>query len=134
MQRRLFEYAIPEQRSRLLQMWQICPENSTLSIAEAMEGGHTQGLGTPFARTSPNHTPQPPHLYDDEMCDQPQDENNDDAHHYAEPYMVSGYEDLVHKDHELSAHATMSLTVEPTTGAPYKIANDPVYVKKHRLL
>ncbi|KAI9041553.1 uncharacterized protein KD926_006791, partial [Aspergillus affinis] len=127
MQRLLFEYAIPEQRSRLIQMWQIYPANCTPSIAEAMAGGQTQGLETPFARTTPNHTPQSHHLYDDEICDQPPGENNDDGHHYAEPYMVSGYEDYAQKDHEFSANAIMSLTVEPTTGTPYKIANDPVY-------
>ena len=126
MQRQLFEYAMPDQRARLLQMWQICPASS-LSIAEPMEGGHSRNLADRFTRTAPNQKMQPSHLYDIEMCDQIQGDNNDDGHRYAEPYMISGYDDIAQKDCEQRAHAIMSLTVEPTTGAPYKIANDPVY-------
>lgn len=127
MQRRLFEYAMPDQRSRLLQMWQICPANSSRSVDETMEGCHAQNLANRCTRPTPNQTMQLSHPYDVEMCDHFRHENEDDGQSYAEPYMISGYDDTAQKSRELSAHATMSLTIEPTTGAPYKVANDPVY-------
>lgn len=125
MQRQLFEYAMPDQRSRLLQMWQICPASS-LSITEGMEGGKAQSMDTRVSQTMPNQTAQLSHLHDVEMCDQSLYDTNE-SQHYAEPYMVAGYEDSAQKDCGLPTRTFMSLTVEPTTGAPYKVANDPIY-------
>ncbi|KAJ9213320.1 hypothetical protein DTO166G4_5127 [Paecilomyces variotii] len=44
----------------------------------------------------------------------------------AEPYIMSGYEALARREYELSSMKT-SLPEEPTTGAPYNPAYDPVY-------
>lgn len=113
----LFERAVPEQKSRLIQIWQICPETNQAT-------GLHQFLGN-----------QPQQQHENvpmEDCEMDMGENftqND-----AEPYMVSGYEMLAQRDYERSAQQSPTETNnkggppnEPTTGAPYKIANDPIY-------
>jgi len=62
-----------------------------------------------------------------------QDEDEDeDGQQYAEPYMASGYEALAQRDYELSGRKSYqtSLPSEPTTGAPYRLASDPIYESK----
>lgn len=108
----LFEHAVPEQKSRLVQIWQICPE------------------------TNQRPTPHQPHAnvsvedHDMDGMDMAQEKDSDeDGHQYAEPYMVSGYEVLARRDYELSAQKDNATSPrdEPTTGAPYRLASDPIY-------
>lgn len=106
----LFEHAIPEQKSRLIQIWQICPETNQQQKYE--------------------NTP----MEDCEMDGVVQEKFNDSDGQYAEPYMASGYELLAQRDYERSAQKAITEfghqgcpPNEPTTGAPYKIANDPIY-------
>ncbi|KAL2828637.1 hypothetical protein BDW59DRAFT_159439 [Aspergillus cavernicola] len=102
----LFANAMPEQQSRLIQMWQICPEPS------ASAPGFTQSTQIAFAK-------------DSDMCDSSQEQGSSDhAHQGAEPYMLSGYELVAH---ESSAHQAAPMTNEPTTGSPYRPSSDPVY-------
>ncbi|KAL4783469.1 hypothetical protein BJX76DRAFT_329739 [Aspergillus varians] len=102
----LFRNAVPEQQSRLIQMWQICPEPSK----GAQE--FTQLTQTVFTK-------------DLEMCDSTQEPiNGDNAHYFAEPYMLAGY-DLVVRDSE--GHQVAPPANEPTTGSPYRLSSDPIY-------
>lgn len=59
----------------------------------------------------------------------PEENSDEDGHQYAEPYMISGYEVLARRDYELSAQKdnATSRRNEPTTGAPYRLASDPIY-------
>ncbi|KAI9923529.1 hypothetical protein MW887_008595 [Aspergillus wentii] len=128
----LFANAAPEQRSRLIQMWQICPETSKTDSFGAMDriinesSYQWDGLSR-----------------DMEMDDLSQDKRNGDDHdgqQYAEPYMASGYELLAQRDYEISSgkavavagfnNDSSSLPNEPSTGSPYKVANDPIYQSK----
>lgn len=116
----LFEGAIPEQKSRLIQMWQICPET-------ADPVPHT---GKPAAGTCFFNSPYRASVEDHDMDDMVQDKDSDqDGQQYAEPYMVSGYEFLAQRDYEISSRQA-SLPSEPTTGAPYRLASDPIYQSK----
>ncbi|KAL4949717.1 hypothetical protein BDW69DRAFT_173782 [Aspergillus filifer] len=96
----LFTQARPEQKSRLIQMWQICsePSKSVLGISELF-GNY-------------------------EMCGSIQPESGDDMHGSAEPYILAGY-DLGAQDPKPEHIAR--LTNEPTTGYPYRQSSDPVY-------
>ncbi|KAE8319601.1 hypothetical protein BDV41DRAFT_155749 [Aspergillus transmontanensis] len=96
-QLQLFENAMPEQRLRLIQIWQIFPESRDASSDPGMKRVMHDGG------------------------------NNSDGNQYAEPYMISGYEVLAQRDYELSASKNASVVNEPTTGSPYKLANDPIY-------
>lgn len=132
----LFENALPEQRSRLIQIWQICPEPSGASSdprterasqsifeleADASCAGKSNANG-------PDHSAQTMYTDDLEMCDSVHDRNNDDeGHQYAEPYMISGYEILVQRDYKHSTDKLAPVVNEPTTGSPYKLASDPIY-------
>lgn len=84
----LFENADAEQRERLIQTWQLYSQIGCEASAPTQD----------FAMT------------DSAMDDS--DENT-----YAEPYMVSGYEN----------NNQVSLPKEPTTGEPYVGSKDPVY-------
>lgn len=96
-----------EQQSRLIQMWQIYPE----SLSQ-ISHGLTQPAEAGFAEEL-------------EMCDLNQDSNNDgNANHTAEPYMVAGY-DLAF--HDSRNHRAATPVNEPTTGFPYRVASDPIY-------
>ena len=95
----LFERAIPEQKSRLIQMWQICPERGPTAPA-------------PQAASA--------NMEDHDMNDMAQEDDSEQQ--YAEPYMLSGYEILAQRDYELSTRKA-----EPTTGSLYKLASDPIY-------
>lgn len=108
----LFEHAIPEQKSRLVQIWQICSETNQVSTPHQ-----------PYANISMEDHDM------DGMDMAPEEDNDEDGHQYAESYMISGYEVLARRDYELSAQKdnTTSRRNEPTTGAPYRIASDPIY-------
>lgn len=106
----LFENAIPEQKSRLIQIWQICPETNK-----------QQQCGNTF-------------MEDSDMDSIVQDKGRDSDGQYAEPYMVSGYEILAQRDYDRSAQKAITEfghqecpPNEPSTGAPYKQANDPIF-------
>lgn len=118
----LFEGAIPEQKSRLVQMWQICPETADRDPAP----------GTCFLDDQYQYHDNA-FVGDHDMDDMVQDGNEDeDRQQYAEPYMASGYEALARRDYEISGrkgHQT-SPPSEPTTGAPYRLASDPIYQSK----
>ena len=118
----LFEGAIPEQKSRLIQMWQICPETAERDPAPGtcFLNDQYQYHGNAF-------------MEDHDMDEMAQDGNGDeDGQQYAEPYMVSGYEVLAQRDYELSGRKgyQTSTPSEPTTGAPYRLASDPIYQSK----
>ncbi|KAL4868746.1 hypothetical protein BDV12DRAFT_168915 [Aspergillus spectabilis] len=101
----LFANAIPEQQSRLIQMWQICPEprKSAQSFTE-------------LPRTAP--------ATDLEMYDSEESNKGANADQFAEPYMLSGY-GLVARDSEV--HPVARPANEPTTGSPYRLSSDPIY-------
>ena len=114
----LFERAMPEQKSRLVQIWQICPETNQAT-------GLHQFLGDQQQQEQRENSP----MEDYEMDMTQEDSGGSSVQHDAEPYMVSGYEMLAQRDYELSAQQSHQECPpnEPTTGAPYKIANDPIY-------
>lgn len=87
----LFEHADAEQRERLIQTWQLYSQFGT----------ETSGLSQDSA------------MHDSAM------EDGGDAHEYAEPYMVSGYQAV--------ANQASHLPNEPTTGESYSLSKDPVY-------
>ncbi|KAF7597404.1 hypothetical protein BBP40_003651 [Aspergillus hancockii] len=132
-QLRLFENAMPEQRSRLIQIWQIYPESSGVSNKlreyQSTTNMHAGALGVDMTSHSGSNQPAQMTYSDDfEMCDQVREGSiDDDGLQYAEPYMVSGYEILAQRDYELSADKIAPSVNEPTTGSPYKLANDPIY-------
>lgn len=118
----LFERAMPEQKSRLIQIWQICPETNQAT-----------GLHQFFGNQQQQQQQQQHENVSMEDCemDITQEENGEND---AEPYMVSGYEMLAQRDYERSAQQSCAENShqgcqpnEPTTGVPYKIANDPIY-------
>ncbi|KAL2864545.1 uncharacterized protein BJX67DRAFT_360788 [Aspergillus lucknowensis] len=99
----LFANAMPEQQSRLIQMWQICPE----------PGAGARG-GLQVSQVASTN--------DLEMDDLASE--RDSAHGFAEPYMLSGY-DLIAG--ESRARRVAPLANEPTTGSPYNLSRDPIY-------
>ncbi|KAE8376857.1 hypothetical protein BDV26DRAFT_282352 [Aspergillus bertholletiae] len=133
-QLQLFENALPEQRSRLIQIWKIFPESSDASSDPKMEGvkQSNSGLGaysSGRAAINAGGSNQSIHYTGDmDISDSMHDGNNDDdGHQYAEPYMISGYEVLAQRDYDLSAGKLAPVMNEPTTGSPYRLANDPIY-------
>jgi hypothetical protein len=131
-QLQLFENAMPEQRSRLIQIWQIFPEpggvsNNLRDRSKPEMYAYLSGVNVGNS-SSPNQPAQTTYSADLEMCDPVhQGGIDDDGQQYAEPYMASGYEILAKRDYELSADKTLSIVNEPTTGSPYNLANDPIY-------
>ncbi|KAI3061527.1 hypothetical protein CBS147353_9916 [Aspergillus niger] len=130
-QTELFEHAIPEQQSRLIQMWQISPEHSYAATGHASE---TRLLNQERSNVASavGHAPTPLDWAatggDREMCDVPdRNENGDDGHLYAEPYMVTGYEAIAQERNGVPAAQPAHLVAEPTTGSPYKLSSDPIY-------
>ncbi|ODM22215.1 hypothetical protein SI65_03061 [Aspergillus cristatus] len=118
----LFEGAIPEQKSRLIQMWQICPDTAERGPA----------TGTCFLNDQYQYHVNT-FVEDHDMDGMAQDEDEDeDGQQYAEPYMASGYEALAQRDYELSGRKSYQTSPpsEPTTGAPYRLASDPIYESK----
>ncbi|PWY76344.1 hypothetical protein BO94DRAFT_197308 [Aspergillus sclerotioniger CBS 115572] len=135
-QMELFEHAMPEQQSRLIQIWQISSEHSYATTSSVV-GRNQSDLGTadvastvaivstPFGWTTRSG--------DREMCDVPvRSESEDDVHQYAEPYMVTGYETMPQRSNGLSASQPTHIVAEPTTGSPYKLASDPIYYAQGR--
>ncbi|KAJ0420709.1 hypothetical protein BJY00DRAFT_301439 [Aspergillus carlsbadensis] len=96
----LFANAMSEQQSRLVQMWQICPEPSKNAPGSSQQG---QSI---FA----NQT---------YMQGSAQGQNRSDTMHgQAEPYMLSGY--------DLNGQVAPPAN-EPSTGSPYRLSSDPIY-------
>jgi hypothetical protein len=85
----LFENADSEQKERLIQTWQLYSRIGCENNAPVQDFG---------------------------MADSAMDDS--DGNTYAEPYMVSGYENNTNQ---------VSLPKEPTTGEPYAGSKDPVY-------
>ncbi|PYH94412.1 hypothetical protein BO71DRAFT_228634 [Aspergillus ellipticus CBS 707.79] len=116
----LFEGAIPEQRSRLIQIWQISPEHryepnhdiigDSLPKLEASSGVSTMAEAPYQSYRTPASSGH---------------KNVDDSLPYAEPYMVNGYE--ARENNVLSAPQAMHPINEPTSGRPRRLATDPVY-------
>ncbi|RAK98321.1 uncharacterized protein BO80DRAFT_387530 [Aspergillus ibericus CBS 121593] len=135
-QMELFERAMPEQRSRLLQIWQISPEHSyaaTSSVARSslLNPGTSNIAGTAATVSAPLDCTSG--VGDREMCDVTvRSESEDDVHQYAEPYMVTGYEMTAQGSNGLSASQPTHIVAEPTIGSPYKLASDPVYYAQGR--
>ncbi|KNG86047.1 hypothetical protein ANOM_005809 [Aspergillus nomiae NRRL 13137] len=135
-QLQLFENAMPEQRSRLIQIWQIFPESRDASTDPSLERvkqssselyAYSSGGAAINAHDS-NLSAHMGYIDDLDMCDLMHDGGNDeDGHQYAEPYMISGYEVLAQRDYELCAGKIVPVMNEPTTGSPYKLSNDPIY-------
>ncbi|KAL4940791.1 hypothetical protein BDV06DRAFT_223729 [Aspergillus oleicola] len=96
----LFINAMPEQQSRLIQMWQICPEPSKSVLG--------------FTQSTEDH----------EMCGSTQLDHGDNANQSAEPYMLAGYDlGVQNPEHQQIAPPTK----EPTTGYPYRQFSDPIF-------
>lgn len=119
----LFEHAMPEQKSRLIQIWQICPETNQATGLHQFVGNQQQ---------QQQHENVPMEDYEMDMTQEGSGESHEQ--HDAEPYMVSGYEMLAQREYERSAQRSIADIShqecppnEPTTGAPYKVANDPIY-------
>ncbi|KAF9886180.1 hypothetical protein FE257_011903 [Aspergillus nanangensis] len=128
-QLQLFEHAPPDQQSRLLQVWQFCPEPHAMETNLPSSGAHldTRDVHNSFIDAA-SQTASPGPEGDLVMSDMaPRRVCDGDGAQYAEPYMVSGYEYLAEREYELSAHKAAPFTPEPTTGCPYNAANDPVY-------
>jgi hypothetical protein len=97
----LFANATPDQRNRLIQMWQICPEPRKIAQSQAVL---TRDL---------------------EMGDSAQVPNNGDiTDHSAEPYMLAGYGLVAHDPEASQANRPSN---ELTTCSPYRLFSDPVY-------
>ncbi|KAL3441132.1 hypothetical protein BJX65DRAFT_299937 [Aspergillus insuetus] len=96
----LFAKAMPEQQSRLVQMWQICPEPSKSAPAFSQQGRSIFANQLDLQRST-----------------QGQD-RFDTMHGHAEPYMLSGY--------DLNGQVA-SPANEPTTGSPYRLSSDPIF-------
>ncbi|KAL4975789.1 hypothetical protein BDW66DRAFT_160237 [Aspergillus desertorum] len=97
----LFSNAMPEQQSRLIQMWQICPEPSKIAQSQAVLSREL------------------------EMSDFPGVPNNgDNTDLSAEPYMLVGYGLAAHNSEASQANRP---SYEATTDSPYKLFSDPVY-------
>lgn len=134
----LFEGARQDQRTQLIQIWQICPESNEKSrlgeISSVSLDKQTQELKTGYGfMEDVRELPQSPQG-DLEMEDPVQEESFDDGEQYAEPYMASGYESIAQKElRGRDAQGTFGkfesapLPNEPTTGSPYLISRDPVY-------
>ncbi|GFN10215.1 hypothetical protein AtubIFM55763_009926 [Aspergillus tubingensis] len=130
-QMELFEHAMPEQQSRLIQMWQISPEHSYAATSNVTGTKSLDQESSNVAGTV-GHAPTPLNWAatggDREMCDVPdRNENGDEGHQYAEPYMINGYEATAREWHGLPSSQPTHLMAEPTTGSPYKLSSDPVY-------
>ncbi|PYI09057.1 hypothetical protein BO78DRAFT_49785 [Aspergillus sclerotiicarbonarius CBS 121057] len=135
-QMELFERAMPEQQSRLLQIWQISPEHSyaaasSVARSSLLNQGTSDVASTMTTGSAPlNWTPG---AGDREICDVTvRSESEDDVHQYAEPYMVTGYETMAQGSSGLSASQPKHIVAEPTTGSPYKLASDPIYYAQGR--
>lgn len=144
----LFENAGDEQRSRLIQIWQLFSEGgANSSPGNAREGG-SDGLKQPMEPRGSSGfmeqywQPSQPHPEDLEMQDSHRQGDNDDTQQYAEPYMASGYENMISRkgyDHngtntepEFAMLGSANLPNEPTSGFPYSISTDPVYQSQRR--
>ncbi|GKZ37006.1 hypothetical protein AbraIFM66950_008298 [Aspergillus brasiliensis] len=135
-QMELFEHAMPEQQSRLIQMWQISPEHSYAATSNVAEVGLSK-WESPDVTGTVGHVPNPLVWTaaggDREMCDVPdRNENEDDGHQYAEPYMVTGYETIARERNAPPAGQPAHIVAEPTTGSPYRLSSDPVYYAQCR--
>ena len=133
----LFEHAGEEQRSRLVQIWQICLQGSSISGPMNAEEKDSQCCNREITEPKMGEglvesiePPIPPE--DLEMNDSQLEGNRDDAQQYAEPYMASGYEAMnSHSEYGFSGtnaftkFGTMLLPTEPTTGFPYRVSTGP---------
>ncbi|KAE8348913.1 hypothetical protein BDV28DRAFT_73835 [Aspergillus coremiiformis] len=128
-QLQLFKNAMPEQRSRLIQVWQICPvPNNSSSDPRAKRVDQSISELHVDAPSGSNQSVQLTHTDDLEMCDSMYEgDNDDDGHQYAEPYVISGYEILAQRDYELSVGKIAPVLNEPAMETPYRLANDPIY-------
>ncbi|WEW60354.1 hypothetical protein PRK78_005839 [Emydomyces testavorans] len=122
----LFEQADPEQKARLVELWQISPPafgnpSSLRPFTDSLAGS---GQSSRIAQVAEAHN------------DIVMDEDNTDAHdpHTAEPYVVSGYEILARKEYDSSAqqqtespHPSETLPTEPASNDAYKTSTDPAY-------
>ncbi|KKK26126.1 hypothetical protein P175DRAFT_0502734 [Aspergillus ochraceoroseus IBT 24754] len=108
----LFANAMPEQQSRLIQIWQICPQPSR----------NAQSL--PSSSHFPSAGAFDMHMHDSMVPERDGRDGDDEAQGYAEPYMISGYG---LGGQESAAHKAAPLATEPSTGFPYRLSNDPIY-------
>ncbi|RAL08700.1 uncharacterized protein BO97DRAFT_408227 [Aspergillus homomorphus CBS 101889] len=126
----LYERALPEQRSRLIQIWQISLEHQGPSSSNEVEGvtlRDQKSIGPAVDLTERcNVWSDTSTAVDMDMYDSDQGTGHN-THHYAEPYMITGYEAMAHSDKELAGRWDINPVSEPTTGSPYKLANDPAY-------
>ncbi|OOF96911.1 hypothetical protein ASPCADRAFT_205694 [Aspergillus carbonarius ITEM 5010] len=134
-QMELFERAMPEQQSRLIQIWQISPEHSYATTSSVV-GRNLPDLGTAGVASTVatiSTLGWPTGAGGREIRDVPvRSESADDAHQYAEPYMVTGYETTAQRSNGLPASQPTHIVAEPTTGSPYKLSSDPIYYAQGR--
>ncbi|PYH40520.1 uncharacterized protein BP01DRAFT_361173 [Aspergillus saccharolyticus JOP 1030-1] len=126
----LYDQAMPEQRSRLSQMRQSSLEHQCNIVRGDTQGSKIQNSdGINEATNIPdfwdisfeNGTTE---NFDTLMSDQGVDQF---AGQYAEPYMIIGYGAIAQVARESPERRDVDPPREPSTGAPYKLANDPVY-------
>ncbi|PYH76148.1 hypothetical protein BO82DRAFT_296956 [Aspergillus uvarum CBS 121591] len=127
---KLYEGAMPEQRSRLIQMWQLSPEHRYHSDQGETKGAglHDHGATNKTACMSGlwNASFETRTVDDLDMYDF--DRGVDySASPYAEPYMITGYRAAAQTSKGLSDGRDGNVVSERTTGSPYRLANDPVY-------
>ncbi|KAL1959246.1 hypothetical protein VTO42DRAFT_2433 [Malbranchea cinnamomea] len=105
----LFQNAALEQKARLIELWRISP-SSVRSAGDRQPTGHPHNQTTRPAALGPQ---------DEEMME----EDHFDHYEHAEPYVLSGYEQMAQREYELSAKRAQ----EAAQGSAYKPSNDPVY-------
>ncbi|KAL4896391.1 hypothetical protein BDV59DRAFT_170515 [Aspergillus ambiguus] len=118
-QLQLFDNADPEQQSRLLQIWQIC--------SESVDRGDRRPNAMDATIEGPGYTISAQGMDIDMSGGNQMVDSGDDSQQYAEPYMIHGYEMLAPREQDSSVGKVAPFMNEPTTGFPYKPANDPVY-------
>lgn len=134
-QRILFECAGDEQRNRLIQIWQICPERSGYLGLGGVEGTGSANTDHRLGFTEDDRQSSSRRLDGDLDMEEPHPENNfhdeRENQQYAEPYMASGYGGFVGQENYGEPLPKATLPDEPSTGSPYRISNDPIYQSKH---
>ncbi|RTE73769.1 hypothetical protein BHE90_011815, partial [Fusarium euwallaceae] len=127
----LFKVADPPQQERLIELWNICPPNN---------GGDIPALA--WSSTSVEHEEQLARLRYDNLTRQNQPVMSLDGTpvqagdgrwvqntvEEGEPYMVSGYEELMRRERERQDMLSQPRSTYETCNPSYTHATDPVYM------
>lgn len=126
----LFKTAEDQQKLRLLELWSICPPSGAQNIPALAWSSTTMEQEEHLARVRYERTHQEQGMMvDDAMT---QSVNGHWAQQESEPYMTSGYEELMRREQEQVANdrAMNAYTQFGTAvaGPSYSKATDPVYL------